>query len=253
MTRILKKNVNTPFFHIMVQGVNREAIFTEEKDIRKFIRIMKETKEKIDVIILSYCIMNNHAHFLIYEENMDFLSRFMHDVNLRYAKYYNEKYSRIGHVFRDRFKMQLIDTERYLQTCIKYIHNNPVKANICRSPAEYPYSSFQYNVFFNPTDRELELRKKFFVDNNMDNIKVEDKEFVFLEVEENSVDKNLQCQQIAKDFMEKNKITAFTLKKDKKNLGKLILKMKIENNISYKVIGDVLGISRETIRKLCTK
>ena len=87
----------------------------------------------------------------------------------------------------------------------------------------------------------------------MDNIKVEDKEFVFLEVEENSVDKNLQCQQIAKDFMEKNKITAFTLKKDKKNLGKLILKMKIENNISYKVIGDVLGISRETIRKLCTK
>lgn len=252
MARILKKNVNTPFFHVMVQGVNREAIFTEEKDIRKFIRIIKDTKEKIDVIILSYCIMNNHAHFLMYEENTDFLSQFMHDVNLRYAKYYNEKYTRVGHVFRGRFKMQLIDTERYLQTCIKYIHNNPVKANICQSPIEYPYSSFQYNAFFNPTERELQIRKKVFI-NNTENMETDDKEFVFLEVEENSVDKNLQCQQIVKEFMERNKITAFTLKKDKRNLSKLILKMKIENNISNKVIGDVLGISRETIRKLCIK
>ena len=84
-------------------------------------------------------------------------------------------------------------------------------------------------------------------------METDDKEFVFLEVEENSVDKNLQCQQIVKEFMERNKITAFTLKKDKRNLSKLILKMKIENNISNKVIGDVLGISRETIRKLCIK
>lgn len=250
MARILKKNVNTPFFHIMVQGVNREAIFAKDKDIKKFIKIIKETKEKIDVIILSYCIMNNHSHFLMYEENVDFLGQFMHDVNLRYAKYYNEKYERVGHVFRDRYKMQLIGTERYLRTCIKYIHNNPVKANICQTPGEYPYSSFNHNIFFNPTDRELEIRKKFLVDNN---IEIEDKEFTFIEVEENDIDKNLQCQQIVKEFLETNKIMWNELKKDKERLRKLILKMKIENSISYKIIGDVLGISRETIRKLCTK
>ena len=232
MARILKKNINTPFFHIMVQGVNREAIFAKDKDIKKFIKIIKETKEKIDVIILSYCIMNNHSHFLMYEENVDFLGQFMHDVNLRYAKYYNEKYERVGHVFRDRYKMQLIGTER------------------CQTPGEYPYSSFNHNIFFNPTDRELEIRKKFLIDNN---IEIEDKEFTFIEVEENDIDKNSQCQQIVKEFLETNKIMWNELKKDKERLRKLILKMKIENSISYKIIGDVLGISRETIRKLCTK
>ena len=88
------------------------------------------------------------------------------------------------------------------------------------------------------------------IDNN---IEIEDKEFTFIEVEENDIDKNSQCQQIVKEFLETNKIMWNELKKDKERLRKLILKMKIENSISYKIIGDVLGISRETIRKLCTK
>ena len=67
MARVCKKNINTSFFHIMVQGNNKEYIFNSVKDINQYMKIMKDTKEKIDIIILAYCIMNNHAHILFHE------------------------------------------------------------------------------------------------------------------------------------------------------------------------------------------
>ena len=89
MSRIPKKYMNTSFFHIMIQGINKEYIFKEEKDIKKYIKIIKETKEEIEGIalqIVAYCIMNNHVHLLIYTNDKQCLTKFMHRTNLMYAK-----------------------------------------------------------------------------------------------------------------------------------------------------------------------
>lgn len=61
MARIRKENITTSFFHIMVQGINKEYIFNSNEDRNQYMKIMKETKEKIDIKILAYCIMNNHV------------------------------------------------------------------------------------------------------------------------------------------------------------------------------------------------
>ena len=103
MPRIRKENITTPFFHIMVQGNNKEYIFNFEEDINKYLKIMETTKEKINIMILAYCVMNNHAHILLFEEDTKNLTQYMHRVNLLYAKYDNKKYNRVGYVFRDRY------------------------------------------------------------------------------------------------------------------------------------------------------
>ena len=137
MPRIPKEYINTSFFHIMVQGINKEYVFNNNKDKEKYLKIMKDTKEEInDIQIVSYCVMDNHVHILIYIEDTNNLIKFMHKVNLKYAKYYNKKYDRVGYVFRDRYKTQPIFYEKHLYQCIDYIHQNPVKAHMCRKESE---------------------------------------------------------------------------------------------------------------------
>ena len=152
MTRRLRKNVESSFLHILVQGVNKEFIFLENKDIEKYQSLLFKIKKEYELKIVAYCIMHNHAHILLYAEENKTLSKFMHIVNTYYANYYNKKYARVGHVFRDRFKSEEISTKEYLYNCINYIHRNPVKAGLCSSESEYEFSSFnkykeKYEIF----------------------------------------------------------------------------------------------------------
>ena len=148
MPRLSRKFLYGNYFHVMVQGINKEYIFDSNENKNKYKEIIINNYEKIDnskLNILSYCFMSNHTHFLFFCENSSILSMFMHKINSSYSKYYNKSHSRVGYVFRDRFKVQPINDMDHLYNCIRYIHNNPVKAGICASMGDYPYSS--YNEF----------------------------------------------------------------------------------------------------------
>jgi putative transposase len=87
--------------------------------------------------------MPNHVHLLgeIFEK--EDLSRFMHDLNMTYAEYFNETYGEVGHVWQGRFVSKLIIRDKYLFDCIIYIEFNPVRAKIVNNPVSYPWSSYK--------------------------------------------------------------------------------------------------------------
>lgn len=244
MARIRKENINTSFFHIMVQGINKEYIFNSNENINKYMKIMKETKEKIDIMILAYCIMNNHAHILVHEEDIENVTKYMHRVNLLYAKYYNKKYNRVGYVFRDRYKTQPIYSEKHLYTCVRYIHNNPVKANICKKANEYQYSSCYRNIFYTDTELERNVKKNMY--NEQTDLQEEEK-FVLMENEKN---KEQICQEIIKQTMLKNSLTKESLYQNEKVLGDIIRKLKQEEDISYRMMEKILGTNRKKLKKI---
>lgn len=241
MARIPKKDIRTSFFHIMVQGINKEYIFNCEKDINKYMKLMKETKEKIDTTILAYCIMNNHAHMLFYEENVETLTKYMHRVNMLYAKYYNKKYDRVGYLFRDRYKTQPIYSERHLYTCVRYIHNNPVKANMCHKPNEYKYSSCCNNIFYTDTELERNVKKNMYMQDT------EEDKFDFMENEQN---KEQICNDIIKEIMIENNVTKEEFAENEELINFTIRKLKDENDISYRMMESALGINRKRLRKI---
>lgn len=142
MSRIARENIKTPFLHVMVQGVNKEYIFNKESYIKMYLSIFNKYKQDYEITLIAYCIMNNHAHFLVYTEDIKGLGRFMQKVNLIYASKYNELESRVGVLFRNRYKTEPIEDRKYLLNCIKYIHNNPVKAGIVNRCEDYRYSSY---------------------------------------------------------------------------------------------------------------
>lgn len=107
---------------------------------------MTNACKEFNIKVIAYCIMDNHAHFLINVEKIEKLSKLMHKINSVYARYYNYmKNGRKGYVFRDRYLSEPITSKRYLIQCIKYIHMNPVKAKIVLKCEEYKYSS--YNIY----------------------------------------------------------------------------------------------------------
>ena len=143
MPRFPLNYIKTPFFHIITQGINKSYIFEKPEDIKYYIKIMYSLSKEQKIKIVGYCIMSNHAHMLIQTENLQALSKYMQRLNTKYGKYYNKKYTRVGYVFRDRYKAEGIYNERYLYNCLKYIYDNPVKAGMCEKAEDYPYSNYK--------------------------------------------------------------------------------------------------------------
>lgn len=142
MSRLARRNLCTSFFHVIVQGVNREFIFEKYKYREKYFHLLEEVKKDHILDILAYSIMYNHTHMLVHTEKIKELSDFMKKVNEKYAKYYNYMENRVGHVFRDRYMSEPITNKKYLINCLAYIHNNPVKANIVKKCEDYQFSSY---------------------------------------------------------------------------------------------------------------
>lgn len=131
-------------YHIIIRGINKQDIFLDDLDKKKFKREILKTKEKFGYLLYAYVIMPNHVHLVIYDTN-DNLSKSMQSLLIRFSEYINKKYERVGHLFQGRFKSKIINDEEYLNTVIKYIHYNPEKAGISKY-SEYDWSSYQEYV-----------------------------------------------------------------------------------------------------------
>ena len=127
------------YHHVINRGVNRSVIFNNHHDKNMFLQIVNKSAIIHKVILHDYSIMDNHYHLLI-ETQKENISTFMRIVNANYAKYYNKKYKRSGHLWQDRYKSKYITSEEYLYTLIRYIEYNPIEANITQTVGEYPFT-----------------------------------------------------------------------------------------------------------------
>lgn len=141
MPRQARKKSESGIYHIMLRGINRQQIFEEAEDCYKFLAILTEYKEICGYSVYAYCLMGNHIHLLL-KEGTEPLEQVFKRLCGKFVYWYNAKYQRTGHLFQDRFKSEPVDTQEYLQTVIRYIHQNPVKAGICKKISEYAYSSY---------------------------------------------------------------------------------------------------------------
>lgn len=142
MPRTNRKPSVSQTYHVMVRGVNREAIFREKRDYRKFLSILSQIKQDQSFELYAFCLMNNHIHLLIHELQSP-LSASMHKINARYASWFNSKYERVGHLFQNRFRSEAIETTSYALNVLRYIHLNPVKAGLVNAPEDFSWSSCQ--------------------------------------------------------------------------------------------------------------
>ena len=129
-------------YHIIMRGINREFIFSDDEDHRKYLRLLVKYQKECGFTLYAWCIMSNHVHLLLREGEVP-VSEIFRKLGTSYVYWYNSRHGRVGHLFQDRFKSQIIDSVPYFLHAIRYIHLNPVKAGICKDPGEYLYSSYR--------------------------------------------------------------------------------------------------------------
>ncbi|MBU3109859.1 transposase [Clostridium gasigenes] len=159
MTRKKREWYQEAKLHVIARGNHRSDIFKDKTDYELYLNYLQEANEYYDYKyhIVAYTLMTNHIHLIIETEDKD-ISDFIKRVHSRYAWNFNKKYNYIGHLFQDRYRSELIDTDKYLLESSRYIHLNPVKAKMVELPEDYEWSSYNQYIIITK-DRIVECDK----------------------------------------------------------------------------------------------
>ena len=130
--------------HIIQRGNNRGPIFFGEGDQTLFIEFLAGAADRYGLAIHAYVLMPNHLHLLATPGEADSLSRAMQAFGRRYVRYVNRRHGRTGTLWEGRFRSTVVDSERYLMACMRYIDLNPVRAGLVPAPEGYPWSSHRH-------------------------------------------------------------------------------------------------------------
>ena len=253
MPRKARKDLESNYLHIIVQGINREYIFQDNKLKQAYKCIIKNNIKDTSINILAYCIMDNHVHLLMHGDCIKDISKVMQKSNTSYAKMYNKLNKRVGYVFRDRYYSQMILSENQLFNCLVYIHKNPLKANIVKEINEYPYSSYiEYKgkkeliandgiklMFGSSTDYMLTfnlIHKKENIDDIMD-----DKE------------DSKSSDAIIYNFIKIENKTIKEIKNEEKTLARLLIKLREDGGFSLREMSDIFQLNKDKLAKIINR
>ena len=147
---VLKIDIPDSYYHVYARGHGKQKIFRDHEDFEYFLSLFArhlsdETAVSVsgreyahlkeDISLLSYCLMNNHFHLLIYQKSSGAMSRLMRGIMTSYSMYFNKKYGSSGALFESRYKASRISSESFLMHISRYIHLNP------KDWMAYPHSS----------------------------------------------------------------------------------------------------------------
>lgn len=252
MPRQAREKSNTGIYHLILRGINRQNIFENDEDRNKFIKVLSYYKTISDYELYGYCLMDNHIHLLI-KENIESISNIIKRISSSYVSWYNKKYHRCGHLFQERFKSEVVESEEYFITVLRYIHQNPIKAKISNDVKVYPWisyneylhssklidSSIVLGMFSNDLDKAKKLYKEYMNKETKDKcleykekIPAKDSEVIacFHGLGINSVSDLQQLEKRARD--------------------EIINKVKQMDNVTIRQLARITGISKSVIDRI---
>ncbi len=236
----------TGIYHVVIRGIDKRYIYEEDEDKYFFIFCIKKAKVLGEFEIYAYCFMDNHVHLII-KESKETIGQIMKRITVRYVQWYNKKYGMSGHLLQNRFSSEPVETDKYLLSVIRYIHQNPIKAKIVNNLYDYKWSS--YKDYINSDSNIIETQRimDYFTD------VAEFENFMTFINEDDCLDENRKTisdaelkKKIGEIYPDTNLI--HRLDKDKRN--ELIKVIKGSTKASSRRISRVLGIGRGIIEKI---
>jgi len=249
MPRFARKLSSTKVYHIMIRGVNKQEIFKDDFDRKKFLQIVKYYKKKYNINIYSYCLMLNHVHILIKDLD-DKMCKFMKQTVGLYSQFYNKKNDRVGHLFQGRYKSEEVETKEYLLNVIRYIHKNPEKANFCKMQ-NYKWSSFKEYIFTEKIIDKSDILKIFHKNYKnsialFEHFSYQEDSNIYLDIDNSSRRTDTEIKNEIQLIIPVDNL----VKLDKSTRNAAIKQIKKIEGITNSQISRILGISRETIRDI---
>jgi putative transposase len=133
--------------HVVQRGINRESCFLSDSDRLVYLSLVEKRAPTFECAMHAFVLMTNHVHLLLTPARVDSASMLMKHVGQEYVQYFNRTHARSGSLWEGRFHSSIVDTERYLLRCHRYVELNPVRAGMVSGPGEYAWSSYQANAW----------------------------------------------------------------------------------------------------------
>lgn len=132
--------------HIVQRGNNRQACFFHEYDRSLYLARLAEFSAKYGCRVHAYVLMSNHVHLLATPASAGTVAKIMQALGRDYVRHVNLTQGRSGTLWQGRYFSSLVDSDRYLLACQRYIELNPVRAGMVVRPEEYRWSSCGFHV-----------------------------------------------------------------------------------------------------------
>jgi Transposase and inactivated derivatives len=256
MPRLARNKSRSGIYHIMLRGINKQEIFHDDEDKVRFLETLNRYKKITKIEVYAWCLMHNHLHLLLKEGDEE-LAITMKRVGVSFSWYYNKKYRWTGHLFQDRYRSENVESDEYLMTVLRYIHQNPVKAGIVQKPLIWKWSSCSgyYGIENYPTELlDCSVILGLFSADRIDSIK-KFKEFNELINEDLCMDDNTVVRltddeaksEILKQIGNINIIEIKNLPKIQRD--EIVMKAKDIEGLSQRQLSRILGISQTLISK----
>ena len=227
-------------YHCILRGIDKQDIFLDNQDRRKFMGEIKKTKEKYEYDIYAYCLMDNHVHMLIRDVHEN-LSKIMQSLAVCYATYFNKKYERVGHLFQNRYFSKNVENQEYLLTLLRYIHQNPYDME------RYLWSSYREFLY------EGELVDKQFVlslfADDIEKAKMEFFRFVTYRNRNNMLQDTINCEMV-KELPDSQVVNIIQDITGNKNILKIKEYNKLKRDTYIKELLNIEGISSNQLARI---
>ena len=252
-------NQQINLYHIIIRGIDKQDIFNDDKDRNKFLEEISETQKKYGYQVCTYCLMDNHVHLVVYDVNQN-ISKAIQSLLIRYSMYFNKKQDRIGTLLQDRFLSRVITNKIYFLNVCRYVHQNPLKANISATE-DYKWSSYQ--DFLNNKKDGIVNTKLLLNQFSKNNYKEAIEKFVefhkkheeildgrdILDYEMNQTLTDEQLRKIILNILKIENIHDIKTKSNEER-KKLLIQLK-DIKTSCRQLSRVIGIDRKTVKKYC--
>ncbi|OGX40607.1 MAG: hypothetical protein A2984_02705 [Omnitrophica WOR_2 bacterium RIFCSPLOWO2_01_FULL_41_12] len=141
--RLILDNI---YYHVISRGNQKQNVFLQECDFEKYLKLLQRYKRKYKFRLYAWSLMPNHVHLILDVNKPAELAKIMQGINLSYARWFNKKYNKVGHLWQGRYKSMIMEKDKYVLDCINYIEMNPVRANIKQTPIDYAWTSYRSRV-----------------------------------------------------------------------------------------------------------
>lgn len=142
--RILGDDVH---YHIILRCNNKERLLQDDVDFQQLLTLMCEVKEKFGFRLYNYDLLHSHIHLMLSTHTGNFIDKIMHCFCNKYAKYFNQRHQRMGHLWGHRYRSRIISNDKHGLACLRYQHRNALSAGIVSKPEYWPWSGYHFYGF----------------------------------------------------------------------------------------------------------
>ena len=128
------------YYHVTQRGVAREIVYLDDADRELFLWLLKRTVRRYAWTLHAYCLMSNHVHLVVQLREPTLASGMQYLTGI-YGRRFNERHDRRWHLFQDRYRSAIVESEEHFARALRYVALNPVQAGLCERPEDWRWSS----------------------------------------------------------------------------------------------------------------